>query len=290
MKPAVEYSPAQARRPPDVNCHDKGTGSGDVDLWLHCDAGVVRAYDAENWVAFRAAEFVRTRVRGGATLICNEAIQDVPGRQPTLSLASPNSLLNTGLRFALQDDFTIVGESESGAPAVAVARLHRPDLTLVHAELGGDLIDTIRTICEEQLSSVVVLSPTAELDEALLIATLRAGAVGVLPVRMQADRLPATLRGVLRGEAALPRSYVSVLLNEFRARPSRTVRLASGRLVRLTPREWEILNLLREGDSTSAIAKNLGVAHVTVRTHIATLRRKLHASSRGELQSIELSA
>jgi DNA-binding NarL/FixJ family response regulator len=50
--------------------------------------------------------------------------------------------------------------------------------------------------------------------------------------------------------------------------------------VMLTPREWEVGELLREGLSTAEIAERLGVSPVTVRRHVSMLLRKLEVESR----------
>ena len=50
--------------------------------------------------------------------------------------------------------------------------------------------------------------------------------------------------------------------------------------VELTPREAEVLDLLRQGLSTSLIAQRLYVSPVTVRSHIATTLKKLNVADR----------
>jgi len=52
--------------------------------------------------------------------------------------------------------------------------------------------------------------------------------------------------------------------------------------VRLSPREAEVLDLLRQGLRTSEIARRLFVSQVTVRTHIASILKKLNAADRDE--------
>ena len=48
----------------------------------------------------------------------------------------------------------------------------------------------------------------------------------------------------------------------------------------LTPREWEVGELLRDGYSTGEIADRLGVSPVTVRRHVGLLLNKLGAEDR----------
>ncbi len=94
-------------------------------------------------------------------------------------------------------------------------------------------------------------------------------------------RLPLALRGVLEGEAALPRRLVALLIEEFRERKrKRRVPLVGRHAVELTDREWEVLQLMKQGLTTGEIAGRLFVSPVTVRTHVSAILRKLHVPSR----------
>jgi len=91
------------------------------------------------------------------------------------------------------------------------------------------------------------------------------------------------LRGVLDGEAALPRGLVARLIDEFRTRGKRRrLPLMRQRGVELTEREWEVLELLHDGLSTAAIAERLGISPVTVRRHVSEILKKLRVTSREE--------
>jgi DNA-binding NarL/FixJ family response regulator len=48
----------------------------------------------------------------------------------------------------------------------------------------------------------------------------------------------------------------------------------------LTAREWEVLELLRQGLSTRAISERLVVSPVTIRTHVSAIMRKLRVADR----------
>ncbi|MBZ0118935.1 MAG: helix-turn-helix transcriptional regulator [Sandaracinaceae bacterium] len=54
---------------------------------------------------------------------------------------------------------------------------------------------------------------------------------------------------------------------------------------RLTPRERDVLRLLRRGLTTAAVARALGIRISTVRTHIEHMRNKLGVSTRAGLMA-----
>jgi DNA-binding NarL/FixJ family response regulator len=126
---------------------------------------------------------------------------------------------------------------------------------------------------------VIVLTNYDE-DE-LVFSSIRAGASGYLLKETITARLGAALRGVLRGEAALPRELTARLVREFRARArSREARLARRGRNDLSRREWEVLDCLCDGLSTRRTAQRLFISETTVRRHIGSILRKLNVASR----------
>jgi DNA-binding NarL/FixJ family response regulator len=175
-------------------------------------------------------------------------------------------------------------EAEGANEAVAAAIRDKPDVCLLDFEVPGRGIRAAARITSRVPgASVVVL--TRRLDEDELIAAVRAGAIGYLPESVDRARLPYLVSGLMLGEAAVPRALVARLIDELRGREGRRRRLElHGRMpVELTAREWEVLDLLRQGHSTRSIAALLGISAVTVRRHASAGHPKLGVRTRAEL-------
>ncbi len=183
------------------------------------------------------------------------------------------------LRHVLEGDgFTVVGETGSGAAAVPVVAACLPDLLLLDVPAGT--MDTLWPYAAGH-PTVALVVRSASRAEADVLAALRCGARGYLDKSGGLDRLGATLRGVLAGEAALPRDLMSLVLADLHRREPGRHRVG-GPNVRLTDRESEVLDLLVRGIPTARIADELFVSTGTVRTHIAALLHKLGVDSRDD--------
>jgi two-component system, NarL family, nitrate/nitrite response regulator NarL len=194
-------------------------------------------------------------------------------------VADPSGPARTGLRIGLTDSgFEVCAEAGDARTAVAGAARERPDLCVVDSRLPGDAMGAVEQIATKGFVRNIVVLSDAPTDEEMF-AALESGAAGYLPKDMSPARMGIALRAVLEGEAALPRNLVSKLIEEFRFR-ERVRGRRSPLLNRLTRRELEVLELLNEGLSTTEIARRLFVAAVTVRTHVASLVRKLELPDR----------
>lgn len=203
--------------------------------------------------------------------------------RPKVLIADDHAPLRRGLRLALQEGgFHVVADVADADTAIAEAVTLEPDICLLDVRMPGGGIHAAAEITSRVPTTTVVML-TILRDDAYLFAALKAGAAGYLPKDTDPRRLAHTLNAVLRGEAALPRSLVTRVINEFRMRESRDVRrraLESEAQTVLTNREWDVLRLLEEGRSTAEIAELLGVSAVTVRTHVAGVVAKLGVPDR----------
>jgi DNA-binding NarL/FixJ family response regulator len=196
-------------------------------------------------------------------------------------VADDHPATRAGVRMALErGEFTVCAEAADASGAVEAARRERPDVCLLDINMPGDGIRAAEAISRELPETAVVMLTVSRTDSDLFDA-LRAGASGYLLKDIDPARLPLALYGVLEGEAALPRHLVALLIEEFRERRRRRrIPLVGRRSVELTDREWEVLDLMRDGSSTDEIAARLFISPVTVRTHVSSILRKLHVPNR----------
>ena len=196
-------------------------------------------------------------------------------------LADDEDAMRVGVGAVLKDaGFIICAEATDAPGAVEAALRERPDVCLLDVRMPGDGIDAAAEICR-RLPDTAVVMLSVSLEERDIIGAIRAGASGYLLKDMNPLRLPAALRGVLAGEAALPRTITARLMEQFRAGRDRRRLPRLGRQGEvLTRRERDVLELLAERWSSPEIARRLGISQVTVRRHISEVVRKLGVSDR----------
>ena len=191
-------------------------------------------------------------------------------------IADDHAPTRMGVRMSLEDDgFEVVAEAATAPAAVAAALEHQPDVVLLDVHMPGSGIAAAGTLAVELPDAAVVML-TVSRDDDDLFEALRSGAKGYLLKDIDPDRLGAALRGVLAGEAALPRNLVARLVTEFRGRERRTPRAEEA----LSSREWQVMDGLGRGLTTKEIAAELFVAPVTIRTHVSSVLKKLGVDSR----------
>jgi DNA-binding NarL/FixJ family response regulator len=194
-------------------------------------------------------------------------------------IADDHPMTRVGVRIALErDGFEICAEADDAATAVEAAQRERPDICLLDIQMPGSGIHAAEEIARKVPDAAIVMLTVSRSDRDLFDA-LRVGASGYLLKDTDPERLPLALRGVLDGEAALPRHLVALVIEEFRERGRRRP-LLKKRGVVLTDREWEVLQLMSQGLTTFEIADRLFIEPVTVRTHVSAILKKLRVSSR----------
>ncbi|MFN2489223.1 MAG: response regulator [Actinomycetota bacterium] len=197
-------------------------------------------------------------------------------------IADDHPPTRAGIRAALEEDgFEVCAEVGNTSAAVAAAETTSPDICLVDVYMPGGGGIVAATAIRSKMPRTAVVMLTVSRDDSDLFDALRAGVAGYLLKDTDPERLPHALRGVLAGEAALPRQLVARLLEEFRERDGRRrLPLTGRRPVELTGREFEVLNLMRQGLGTAEMARRLFVSQVTVRTHVSALLKKLGVPDR----------
>jgi DNA-binding NarL/FixJ family response regulator len=203
-----------------------------------------------------------------------------------VALADDQPLVRDGFRaqIALVDDIDLVAEAATGAEAIEVAGICRPDVLLMDVRMPVmDGIEATRRITsDERCGGVrVLVLTTFDLDE-YVYAALRAGASGFLLKDSLPEELFAAIRLVAAGDALLAPGVTRRLIAEFVRRPE-TPRARPAELAQLTDRERDVLGLIAQGLSNSEIADGLVVSPATVKTHVSRILAKLAARDRAQL-------
>jgi DNA-binding NarL/FixJ family response regulator len=206
--------------------------------------------------------------------------------RPRVLIADQQPTARASLRLLLErDGFAVCAEAADAAQAVEAALREHPDVCVIDVLLPDDGISVIREITE-RAPGVAVIAFTASREPDHLLAAMRAGAAGYLLKDMSPERLPHAIRGVLRGEAAIPRTLVTWLLDELRSQGRRHAIAGRAGRADLSGREWEVARLLVDGLTTAEIARRLDLARATVRRHISSIVRKLGVSDREEAVAV----
>jgi len=213
----------------------------------------------------------------------------LPLGRPRVLIAAENPPTRVGLRLALEAGADCSEVTDEHA-AVAVAVRDRPDVCLIDFDFPACLRAIGAIVAQAPDTLVIVLARRA--DEGEFLAAMRAGASGYVPQGLDPARLPSVVEAAMRGEPAVPRQFVASLLDEIRdlGRGRRSVAIAGRRRVELTAREWEALDLLRQGRSTREIAAELRISQVTVRRHLSAAYTKLGVRTRLEAVGLLQSA
>jgi DNA-binding NarL/FixJ family response regulator len=195
-----------------------------------------------------------------------------------LLLADDQSLFREALRtlLALQPDFEIVAEAENGERALALAKVHRPDVILMDLRMPvmGGVEATRRIIAAVPGAKVVVLTTFEEDTE--IFEAMRAGALGYLLKACSADKLNESVRAAAKGTSVLEPAVTARMVAELNRLSARNGKKVPQALADpLSERELGVLRLLAEGCSNKEIGARLNITEGTVKNHMTNVLGKL---------------
>jgi len=196
-------------------------------------------------------------------------------------IADDHGVMRAGLHAVLdrEGDIDVVAEAETGEEALHLAGVHSPDIVLLDIGLPGiDGIETTRHL-KQRFPQIQVLILTVYEEESLLREAINAGAAGYIIKRAVQEELISAIRSVSRGDMYIHPSITRLLLRDI----SPPVKVKSGALQLLTPRERELMGYIVRGFTNRQIAETLFISIRTVEGHRASLLNKLGLKNRVEL-------
>lgn len=196
-------------------------------------------------------------------------------------IADDHPVFRFGLRALLeaQADMVVAGEAESGAEAIQLAQSLRPDVLLMDINMPGinGIEATKRITAVDSHPAILILTM---FDDDTVLTAMRAGAYGYLLKGAQGDETLRAIRAVANGEVIFSPGVAGRMMNFITGGGEKSA--ATDPFSELTPREREILELLAQGLTNSAIAERLVLSPKTVRNQVSNIFSKLQVSGRGE--------
>jgi DNA-binding NarL/FixJ family response regulator len=185
-----------------------------------------------------------------------------------LLIVDDHPLFREGLLHALAAEraFKVIGQAEDGATAIHLWKTLRPDVTLMDVSMYGQggIETTRRILTVDPTARVLMLTSSEEQHDA--IEALEAGAAGYVSKTVRFDELLAAIREVHAGGRPIGEAVARRLAAAHRGGP-------------LSPRELEVLALLRDGLSYQEVGRALDMAERTARAHVAAIKEKLAAAT-----------
>jgi DNA-binding NarL/FixJ family response regulator len=178
----------------------------------------------------------------------------------------------------------VVGRATDGLDAVDQAGELRPDVVLM--DLSMPVLDgveaTRRIVAAGGPSRVVILTSFSDQDRVL--AAIDAGARGYVLKDAEPDELVRAIRAAAVGDVPLDpkaaRALVSARTSSAGAGDGAVASTPCGPGGGLTPRELEVLDLVRSGLANKQIARQLGISEKTVKAHLTRIFQELGVNDR----------
>jgi len=201
----------------------------------------------------------------------------------TVAIVEDHQILVDAIELMLRmnGEFKFVGSAPNLAESYEMVRRESPDILLLDINLpDGNGYELVPRVIETSPTTHVVIL-TSYTDEDTIMRAVDIGVSGFLPKSVSLSDFLDALHKVYEGEIVMP---PNLLIGLLRRVPRDRALVHRGNLLfeRLTPRESEILICLAAGKSGSAIAEELNITPLTVRTHVRNLMSKLGVHSRLE--------
>jgi DNA-binding NarL/FixJ family response regulator len=217
-----------------------------------------------------------------------------------LAIVDDHDLAREGLRDMLTDEpeFEVVGEAANGREALALCSRVRPNLVMMDVRMPVmDGLEATRMI-KQEFPKISVLILTMHENPDYLLEAIRAGAAGYVLKDAPQHEVITAVRQVLGGESPLDPELAARLLRRLAAEEAERRGPARGEQVQrqgpyvepLTPREQEVLGLLKLGHTNREVAQELVISPGTAKNHVEHIIRKLGVSDRTQavVRALEL--
>ena len=200
-------------------------------------------------------------------------------------IADDHVFYREGVRALLSNvpEVEVVGEANNGEEAIAQTKDLQPNVILMDLKMPGmNGIDATRKI-NEVYPNIGVLVITMFDDDDSVFAAMRAGARGYLLKDADKDEVVRAIIAVERGEAIFSPAIAKRMMQYFSAPSASSNKKGQpSEFAELTEREYEILDLIADGDNNAVIANKLSLSIKTVQNYVSSILTKLQVADRSQ--------
>jgi len=209
-------------------------------------------------------------------------MKTAPKPKSRILIVDDHPMMREGLAQLIdhETDLCTAGQADTAAQALQAVGTILPDLALVDISLpdrnGLELIKDLQTLHPQVPILVVSMH-----DEALYAErVLRAGGRGYIMKQEGGKKLMEAIRQVLRGQIYVSEKMSAKILEIFSGRRAEAVKSP---VEGLSDREFEVFQLIGQGQGTRQIAQHLRLSIKTVEVHRANIKRKLELKNATDL-------
>lgn len=190
-------------------------------------------------------------------------------------LADDHPMIGAALEVLLRGtEYELIGRARSGSDALAQVQRQKPDLLLLDVNMpDGSGLEVLRQLRDSKRAPTVILL-TAGMDDFQLLTADRLAPDGIVLKTSDPALLLECIEKVRKGK-----SWVDPEIEER----THIAKERASRAPSLTPRERELVELVRQGLRNRDIASQLGVTEGTVKVYLHAIFDKLGVDNRTEL-------
>lgn len=185
-------------------------------------------------------------------------------------IADDHQLFREGLRLILSFEPTweVIAEVNNAQELMSFIKTQQPNLVILDYRMPGGGSVSVLTYIKKRFPEIRVLCLTGVNSASLFQQLLNCGADAVLLKEISAEELLSALRKVATGQQVLSASVQQQLTHE---------------ITKLTSREFQIMDLVIQGLTTTEISERLSVSSRTIENHRYSLMKKLEVRNTAEL-------
>jgi two-component system nitrate/nitrite response regulator NarL len=199
----------------------------------------------------------------------------------TIIVVDDHPLYRSGVIRTLAEDvrFSVVGEGQSMNDAIALAKVHKPDLALLDISMPGNGLEAARIIHQAFPKTRIIMLTVSEADADIMEA-LDAGASGYVLKGVGEPELIAIVSSIAAGKSYVSPGLAARVLVAMKSRGQAAPSVDAEPV--LTAREGQILRLVAEGLSNKEVGRKLDLQEKTVKYYMSAVLQKLNVRNRVE--------